>query len=87
MSSARTSLVSGVDDLVGDKIEAAMCAKHRWRLRRLGALHALSPPDDGLWASGDPPPRGCCSMDVLIDGVEAFPAIADAIEAKNELNA
>ncbi|MGZ4342966.1 MAG: phospholipase D-like domain-containing protein [Solirubrobacteraceae bacterium] len=81
MSSVRTSLVSGVD---GDGIEAAVCAKHRWRLRRLGAEHALSPTDDGLWASGEPPPREGCSMDVLIDGAEAFPAIADAIEGARD---
>jgi phosphatidylserine/phosphatidylglycerophosphate/cardiolipin synthase-like enzyme len=79
MSSARTSLVAGVDDLIGDGIEAVVCAKHRWRLRRLGAEQTLSPPDDGLWAAGDPPPRNGCSMDVLIDGAQAFPAIADAI--------
>jgi phosphatidylserine/phosphatidylglycerophosphate/cardiolipin synthase-like enzyme len=79
MSRARTSLVTEVDDLIGDGIEAAVCAKHRWRLRRLGAEHVLSPPDEGLWAAGDPPPRDGCSMDVLIDGAQAFPAIADAI--------
>jgi phosphatidylserine/phosphatidylglycerophosphate/cardiolipin synthase-like enzyme len=79
MSTARTNVVTGVDDLIGDGIEAVVCAKHRWRLRRLGAQRALSPPDDGLWAAGDPPPRDGCSMDVLIDGAEAFPAIADAI--------
>jgi phosphatidylserine/phosphatidylglycerophosphate/cardiolipin synthase-like enzyme len=84
MSSARTSLVSGVDDLIGDGIEAVVCAKHRWRLRRLGAEHVLSPSDDSLWASGDPPPRTGCSMDVLIDGAEAFPAIADAIEGARD---
>jgi phosphatidylserine/phosphatidylglycerophosphate/cardiolipin synthase-like enzyme len=79
MSTARTNVVTGVDDLIGDGIEAIVSAKHRWRLRRLGAGRALSPPDDGLWAAGDPPPRKGCSMDVLIDGAEAFPAIADAI--------
>jgi phosphatidylserine/phosphatidylglycerophosphate/cardiolipin synthase-like enzyme len=84
MSSARTSLVAGVDDLIGDGIEAVVCAKHRRRLRRLGAEHALLPPDDGLWASGEPPPRAGCSMDVLIDGAEAFPAIAEAIQGARD---
>jgi phosphatidylserine/phosphatidylglycerophosphate/cardiolipin synthase-like enzyme len=79
MSSVRTSLATGVDDVIGDGIEAVVYAKHRWRLRRLGAERALSPPYDGLWAAGDPPPREGCAMDVLIDGAEAFPAIADAI--------
>ncbi len=45
-----------------------MCAKHAWRLRRLGWSRALSPPDGGIWAAGDPPPREGCSLDVLIDG-------------------
>ena len=40
--------------------------------------------DDGLWAAGDPPPRAGCAMDVLIDGAEAFPAIADAIEGARD---
>ena len=31
------------------------------------------------WATGDPPPRDGCSLDVLVDGAAAFPAIADAI--------
>src|ERR1700750_58692 len=84
MSSARTSLVAGVDDLIGDGIEAVVCAKHRWRLRRLGAGRSLSPPDDSLWATGDPPPRAGCSMDVLSDGAAAVPAIADAIEGARD---
>ena len=84
MSGARNTLVTGVDDLIGDGIEAVVSAKHRWRLRRLGSEHALSPPDDGLWASGDPSPREGCSLDVLIDGAEAFPVIAEAIEGARD---
>ena len=45
-----------------------MTAKHRRRLRRLGWERALEPPDDGLWAAGDPPPREGCSLEVLVDG-------------------
>jgi phosphatidylserine/phosphatidylglycerophosphate/cardiolipin synthase-like enzyme len=84
MSGARHTLVTGVDDLIGDGIEAVVRAKHHRRLRRLGSERSLSPPDDGLWASGDPPPRAGSSMDVLIDGAEAFPAIADAIEGARD---
>jgi phosphatidylserine/phosphatidylglycerophosphate/cardiolipin synthase-like enzyme len=68
-----------IDAFAGDAIEAAVRAKHRLRLRRLGQLNALDPPDDTLWADGDPPPREGCSLGVLIDGAEAFPQIADAI--------
>jgi phosphatidylserine/phosphatidylglycerophosphate/cardiolipin synthase-like enzyme len=82
--SASTPLVTRVDALVGDGIEAAVRTKHRWRLRRLGSSQALAPPDGALWASGEPPPREGCSLDVLIDGAEAFPAIAAAIERARE---
>jgi phosphatidylserine/phosphatidylglycerophosphate/cardiolipin synthase-like enzyme len=80
MSGSDGSVRSHADTIVGDGIEAAVRAKHAWRLRRLGWGHALSPPDDALWAMGDPPPREGCSLDVLIDGAEAFAAIATAIE-------
>ena len=42
---------------LGNAIEAAVTMKHRRRLRRLGWERALEPPDDGLWAAGDPAPR------------------------------
>src|SRR5258708_2105212 len=38
-------------------------------------------PSEGLWAEGDPPPRSGCSLEVLIDGEEALPRIADEISA------
>jgi phosphatidylserine/phosphatidylglycerophosphate/cardiolipin synthase-like enzyme len=72
--------VSHLDTLVGNGVEAAVRAKHTWRLRRLGWGHALAPPDDGVWAMGDPPPREGCSLEVLVDGANAFPRIAQAIE-------
>ena len=37
-----------------------------------------------MWASGDPPPRDGCSLDVLVDGAEAFAAIVEAIENARE---
>src|SRR5262249_22435037 len=79
MSETNGSLASSVDRLVGDGVEAAVRAKHAWRLRRLGWARAIDPPADGVWASGDPPPRQDCALDVLIDGAEAFPVVADAI--------
>jgi phosphatidylserine/phosphatidylglycerophosphate/cardiolipin synthase-like enzyme len=80
MSESNGSLVSTIDRLVGDGVEAAVRAKHSRRLRRLGWGHAIQAPGGGLWAIGDPPPREGCSLDVLIDGASAFPAIATAIE-------
>src|ERR1044072_2470051 len=61
-------------------MERSMEAHHRYRLRRLGRLEALEPPDRGLaWCRQAPPPRDGCSIDVLIDGEEVLSAIAAAI--------
>src|SRR3954469_2599711 len=57
-----------------------MGAHHRYRLRRLGQLEALRPPEDGSpWCREAPPPREGCSVEVLVDGAEVLPAIAEAI--------
>jgi phosphatidylserine/phosphatidylglycerophosphate/cardiolipin synthase-like enzyme len=80
MSESNPKALSQVDRVVGNGIEAAVCAKHARRLRRLGWTRALSPPDREIWAAGDPPPRQGCSLEALIDGAQAFPTIAEAIE-------
>jgi len=72
-------LIDRMDAAVGDGIDAAVKARHRHRLYGLGWQRAISPNGDGLWAEGDPPPREGNAIDVLIDGSEALPAIADAI--------
>jgi phosphatidylserine/phosphatidylglycerophosphate/cardiolipin synthase-like enzyme len=64
---------------VGDAVEAAVQVKHRWRLRRLGQSHALTPAPGGGWAAGRTPPRPGCQLDVLIDGAAALPEMAQAI--------
>ena len=72
--------LAAADRFLGSAIERAMVAHHRYRLRRLGRLEALEPPDDGSpWCREAPPPRDGCSIDVLIDGAEVLPAIAEAI--------
>jgi phosphatidylserine/phosphatidylglycerophosphate/cardiolipin synthase-like enzyme len=73
-------VISRADAKLGDAIEAVVRTHHRRRLRRLGWERALEPPDDGLWAAGDPPPRAGCALDVLVDGAEALPAIAEALQ-------
>src|SRR5436305_1856347 len=75
-----SSLISRLDAAIGDGIEATVQLKHRARLRRLGRGHTLEPNGDGLWAAGDPPPRPGCALQVLIDGAEALPEVARAIE-------
>jgi phosphatidylserine/phosphatidylglycerophosphate/cardiolipin synthase-like enzyme len=73
-------VLGAADVLIGRAIERSLEAHHRYRLRRLGRLDALDPPDDGSpWCSEAPPPRDGCSIDVLIDGEETLAAIAEAI--------
>src|SRR5581483_7799790 len=73
-----------LDAAAGDAIERAVRLKHQRRLERLGWGRALAPAGDGLWASGDPPPRERCELEVLIDGDDAFAQIAAAIEHARE---
>jgi phosphatidylserine/phosphatidylglycerophosphate/cardiolipin synthase-like enzyme len=73
-------LLDAVDDWTGRLIEASISTHHRRRLRRCGRTDQLDPPtDSGLWAAGDPPPRNGCKLEVLIDGGQALPRIAEAI--------
>ncbi len=78
------SLVSRADAIAGAGVEEAVRRKHRFRLRRLGHADALAPPDARIWAAGDPEPREGCSLDVLVDGAEAFGVIVAAIEQARE---
>ncbi len=71
--------LSRLDAAVGAAIEGGLRLQHRRRLGRLGQRAALEPPADGLFASGDPPPRPGCRLEVLVDGAEAFAAMAGAL--------
>jgi len=73
------ALLGRVDALIGDGVEAAVQFKHRRRLGKLGWGHVYEPSAPGVWAQGDPPPREGCSLEVLIDGANAFAAIAHAM--------
>lgn len=70
-----------LDALIGGLIEWAVVVKHRLRLRRLGWSEALDAdrPGGGPQDTIDPPTRSDCQMEVLIDGAQALPAIAEAI--------
>ena len=77
------ALVGRFDQLVGDGIEATVALKHRRRLTKLGWARVFEPTAPGVFAQGDPPPREGCELEILIDGANALPAIAQAIsEAK-----
>jgi phosphatidylserine/phosphatidylglycerophosphate/cardiolipin synthase-like enzyme len=73
-------VLGAADVLIGRAIERSLEAHHRYRLRRLGRLEAVDPPDDGSpWCREAPPPRDGCSIEVLIDGEQTLAAIAEAI--------
>ncbi|MBA2312435.1 MAG: phospholipase [Actinobacteria bacterium] len=76
----RNDLVYRIDKAVGDGLERVIRAHHRRRLGRIGWSGAFDP-SGGIWCTGDPPPREGNSIDVLIDGAEAFPAIVEALRA------
>ena len=65
--------------MLGDGVEAAVQLKHRRRMTRLGWERLYQPTTPGLFAEGDPPPRDGCELEVLIDGAEALPVMAEAI--------
>ncbi|HEY4097360.1 MAG TPA: hypothetical protein VGM33_17695, partial [Baekduia sp.] len=74
--------VARADALLGAAIESTIKVHHRRRLRRLGQQVALDPPGPpALFAAGDPPPRPGCRLQVLVDGAEALPAIATALQS------
>jgi phosphatidylserine/phosphatidylglycerophosphate/cardiolipin synthase-like enzyme len=72
-------LAGRFDQWVGDGIEATVALKHRRRLSKLGWERVFAPSPPGVFAQGDPAPRQGCALEVLIDGANALPAIADAI--------
>jgi phosphatidylserine/phosphatidylglycerophosphate/cardiolipin synthase-like enzyme len=74
--------VARADALLGAAIEATVKRHHRRRLRRLGHGGVLDPPPaPTLFATGDPPPRPGCKLEVLVDGATALPAMAQALRA------
>jgi phosphatidylserine/phosphatidylglycerophosphate/cardiolipin synthase-like enzyme len=71
-----------IDGWTGQAVDRAVGAHHRLRLKRAGRLDQLAPPADGsLWAADDPPPRAGNSLELLIDGEQALPRIADALKS------
>jgi phosphatidylserine/phosphatidylglycerophosphate/cardiolipin synthase-like enzyme len=68
-----------VDKLVGRSVERLVRSHHERRLRRIGWSRALDPTDPGLWAQGQPPPRAGCTFEVLIDGAQALPRLAEEL--------
>src|SRR4051812_10782309 len=76
---AAADVLTRADAAVGSAVEGYLRLHHRRRLARLGQLHTLDPTDDGPFAAGDPPPRPGCRVEVLVDGADALPRIAEAL--------
>jgi phosphatidylserine/phosphatidylglycerophosphate/cardiolipin synthase-like enzyme len=74
-------LLDRLDAAAGDGIERAMTHHHLRRLRRHDQLAALAPATEGLWAQTAPPPRHGNALEILIDGANALPRMAEAIRA------
>jgi phosphatidylserine/phosphatidylglycerophosphate/cardiolipin synthase-like enzyme len=73
------ALIGRFDQLIGHGVEATVTLKHRRRLARPGWERVFEPSSPGVFAQGDPPPRPGCELEVLIDGANALPEIAEAI--------
>jgi phosphatidylserine/phosphatidylglycerophosphate/cardiolipin synthase-like enzyme len=69
-----------LDDRLGDALERTTARHHHRRLRRQGHEAAIVPASPGPWATtATALPRTGNALDVLIDGAEALPAMAEAI--------
>ena len=62
----------------GDQVSRQICSHHLRRLKRIGWEHALRPSIGG-WAAGEPPMRPGNAVDILIDGAQALPTIAEEL--------
>jgi phosphatidylserine/phosphatidylglycerophosphate/cardiolipin synthase-like enzyme len=67
------------DRALGQLVERLTISHHRRRLARVQWSRAIDAPP-AEWADGDPPPRTGNAVTVLVDGAEAFRAMADAIQ-------
>jgi phosphatidylserine/phosphatidylglycerophosphate/cardiolipin synthase-like enzyme len=72
--------LSHLDDRLGDALERGTARHHLRRLRRHGQVGAIVPSSPGLWATtATAQPREGNALEVLIDGAQALPAMAEAI--------
>src|SRR5919197_3806435 len=73
-----SNLVARVDAAVGHGIEALVRKHHRRRLLRTGWERALAP-SSRLWVDGEPSPRSGNEVEILIDGANFLPCLADEL--------
>ena len=79
MSLRAGELLLAAECWFGDQVSRQIRAHHRRRLKRVDWERALDPPPGG-WAAGDPPVRSGNRVEVLIDGAEALPVIAEELQ-------
>lgn len=68
-----------MDAFVGDGIERAVRAHHRRRLSRIEQSRVFECPPGGWAEAGSFAPRGGCSVELLVDGAQALPRIAEDV--------
>src|SRR5262245_24061529 len=74
-----TDVATGVDRRLGGAVGRVVVAHHRRRLSRVARRCSLDAPAGG-WAEGSPARAGS-SLEVLIDGADALPRIAEELES------
>jgi phosphatidylserine/phosphatidylglycerophosphate/cardiolipin synthase-like enzyme len=82
-------VIGRLDGWIGERVESSIRGHHRRRLSRAGQLEQLDPPEaaTSLWAAGDPPPRDGNDLEVLIDGAQALPLLAQTLaEARSSVH-
>jgi len=78
-SDGRGGWFDQLDERIGDGLEALLRRHHARRLRRLGWQDVLEPTGDDDWWSGRARVHTGNSVEVLVDGSCALPAMAEAI--------
>ena len=79
-------LAKYLDSAVGNGIEALVRAHHRRRLARVGWSRAYAR-SERLWADGNPPPRKGNDVELLIDGANFLPRLAEELgRAESEVH-
>ena len=82
-ASQLTDVPDRIDCLVGERLERAVSAHHRRRLRRVGWEHALDV-GPSLWAEGAEPAREGHEVEVFVDGADALPAMVRELRRARE---
>ena len=68
-----------IDDVLGDGIERAVREHHRRRLSRIGRGGVFDCPAGGWAETGSFAPRAGCTVELLVDGAEALPRMAEDV--------